>query len=59
MGMVKKKNPHAVAMGKLGGKARLTKMTSVQRSAVARKAAQARWAKHKAKESKDEERGSG
>ncbi len=43
------KNPNAVALGRLGGlkggKARLTKMTPEQRSEIARKAAQKRWAK--------------
>jgi hypothetical protein len=45
---VKGKNPHAVALGRLGGlkggKARAKKMTPEQRKEVARKAAQARWA---------------
>ncbi len=44
-----KKNPHAVALGKLGGskggKKRATKLTAAQRSESARKAALARWAK--------------
>ena len=43
------KNPHAVALGRLGGqkggKARAEKLTSEQRSEIARKAVQARWAK--------------
>jgi hypothetical protein len=43
------KNPHAVALGKLGGqkggKARAKKLTSFERSEIARKAAQARWKK--------------
>lgn len=42
------KNPHAVALGRLGGlkggKARAKKMTAEQRREVAKKAAQARWA---------------
>ena len=42
------KNPNAVALGRLGGKkggkARAAKLTSEQRSEIARKAAQARWA---------------
>jgi len=66
-----KKNPHAVALGKLGGKkrmellsdsevvefarlggkaggkARAEKLTKEQRTAIARKAAAARWAKRK------------
>ncbi len=43
------KNPAAVALGKLGGakggKARAKKLTSKQRSAIAKKAAKARWNK--------------
>ena len=41
------KNPHAVAMGRLGGKrggkARAEKLDAERRSEIARKAAQARW----------------
>ena len=41
------KNPHAVALGRLGGlkggKARARKMTPEQRKEIARKAAQKRW----------------
>lgn len=41
------KNPHAVSLGRLGGqrggKARAAKLTKTQRSAIARRAAQARW----------------
>ncbi len=44
------KNPAAVALGRLGGqkggKARAAKLTAEERSAVARKAARARWKKH-------------
>jgi hypothetical protein len=47
--MGKRKNPHAVALSKLGaskgGDARAAKLTSEQRQAIAKKAAQARWAK--------------
>ena len=43
------KNPHAVALGRLGGKrggrARAEKLTPEQRSEIARKAAKARWGK--------------
>lgn len=43
------KNIHAVALGSLGGKkggpARAAKLTPQQRKEMARKAAQARWAK--------------
>jgi hypothetical protein len=47
--MVKKgeKDPHAVALGRKGGKARIDKMTPERRSEIARKAVLARWAKHK------------
>ena len=41
------KNPHAVALGRLGGlkggKARASKLTPKQRKEIAQKAAQARW----------------
>ena len=51
----KKKDPAAVALGRKGGKkgglARAAKLTPAQRSASARKAVQARWAKVKAKTS--------
>jgi hypothetical protein len=44
-----KKNPAAVALGRLGGlkggKARAQKLTPKQRSTIARKAAGARWRK--------------
>jgi hypothetical protein len=47
----KKKNPAAVALGRLGGKkggkARAEKMTAEERSESARKAALARWSKNK------------
>jgi hypothetical protein len=45
----RKKNPAAVALGKLGGKkggkARAKKLTPEQRKAIAQKAARARWSK--------------
>jgi hypothetical protein len=51
--MAKAKNPHAVALGRKGGlkggKKRWEKVTAEERSAAARKAAQARWAKARAK----------
>jgi hypothetical protein len=47
--MEKKKDPHAVALGRKGGKARLQKMTSEQRKDIARRAVNARWAKVRAK----------
>jgi hypothetical protein len=43
------RNPHAVALGRLGGqrggKARAEKLTPDQRSEISRKAAKARWQK--------------
>jgi len=49
--MAKKKNPHAVALGKIGGakggKARATKLSPERRSEIARKAVLARWAKRR------------
>lgn len=45
------KNPNAVALGRLGGrkggKARAASLTATQRQDIARKAAQARWRKHR------------
>ena len=43
------KNPHAVALGRKGGKARLDKMTEEQRKESARKAGNASAAARKAK----------
>ena len=41
------KNPHAVALGRLGGlkggKARADKLSAAKRKAIAKKAAEARW----------------
>ena len=46
------KNPHAVALGRLGGKkggkARANALTAEERSRIARIAAQARWRKSQA-----------
>ena len=43
------KNPHAVGLGRLGGKkggpARAKRLTAEQRQEIARKAAKARWAR--------------
>jgi hypothetical protein len=51
--MGKKKNPNAVALGKLGGskggKIRAQRLTAEQRKEIARKAVKARWAKAKNK----------
>jgi len=45
------KNPHAVALGRMGGqkggKARAEKLSSRRRSAIARTAAQVRWDREK------------
>ena len=45
------KNPHAVALGRLGGlrggKSRAERLTPEQRQEISRKAAQARWSKQK------------
>jgi hypothetical protein len=47
--LVEGKNPHAVALGRLGGlkggKARTEKLTPEQRKEIAQKAARARWQK--------------
>jgi hypothetical protein len=47
--LIEGKNPHAVALGRLGGlkggKARFEKLTSEQRKEIAQKASQARWRK--------------
>ena len=49
--VAKKKNPHAVALGKMGGskggKTRAARLTPERRQEIARKAVLARWAKHK------------
>jgi hypothetical protein len=51
MAKKKAKNPHAVALGRLGGlkggKARFSKLTPAQRSELGRKAILARWAKRR------------
>jgi hypothetical protein len=45
--MAKRKNPAAVALGRKGAKARLTKLTPQRRKEIAEKAAAARWGKKK------------
>jgi len=46
-----KKNPAAVALGRLGGKkgglARAAKLTPEERREIAKRGAEARWARHK------------
>lgn len=48
--LVEGKNPHAVALGRLGGlkggKSRASKLTPEQRKDIAKIAAEARWKKH-------------
>jgi hypothetical protein len=41
----KEKNPNAVALGRLGAKARQEKLTPEQRRAIAQRAIRARWSK--------------
>jgi len=52
--MTEEKNPAAVALGKLGGrkggKARAEKLTPERRREIAKKAANARWAKKRQQE---------
>ena len=52
--MAEEKNPAAVALGKLGaskgGKARRDKLTPERRKEIAKKAAEARWAKKRQQE---------
>ena len=54
-----KKNPHAVALGKMGGKrggpARAAALSPERRKEIARLAVQARWTK--AKQAKSKKRG--
>ena len=49
--LIEGKNPHAVALGRLGGlkggRARAKKLTKEQRIEIARKAAKTRWVKRK------------
>jgi len=50
----KEKNPNAVALGRLGAKARQEKLSPEQRRAIAQKAIRARWSKDKKKRKKKE-----
>jgi hypothetical protein len=52
----REKDPHAVHLGQLGGKARSRKLTSEERIAIAQRAARARWAKVKRKKGQAESR---
>ena len=49
------KNPHAVALGRRGGKARAKSLTAEKRSEGARKAVLARWPKRRGKTAKSPE----
>ena len=44
----KQKNPHAVALGRNGGKARRDKLTPERRSEIARDAVEERWRRARA-----------
>jgi hypothetical protein len=48
MAKAKRKDPHAVALGRKGGVARKKTLTAEQRSEIARNAVKARWKKAKA-----------
>lgn len=50
--MTNEKNPAAVALGRMGGNARVKKQTAKERTDSASKAAKARWKNHKSKKSK-------
>jgi hypothetical protein len=48
LGMARKqKNPAAVSLGSLGGKARARKLSPERRREIARKAIEARWARQR------------
>ena len=47
----REKNPNAVALGRLGAKARQEKLTPERRREIAQKAIRARWAKARKKKS--------
>jgi hypothetical protein len=46
----RRKNPHAVALGKLAHEGRMKRITPARRKEIARIANAARWAKHRAKD---------
>jgi hypothetical protein len=50
----KLKDPHAVYLGQLGGKARGRKLDPEKRREIAQKAAIARWGKQKRREERSE-----
>jgi hypothetical protein len=49
----REKNPHAVALGSLGAKARAERLGPERRREIARKAALTRWAKEREKKEKE------
>ncbi len=55
---VTQKNPHAVALGrkggKKGGKARMARLTAAERSELARRAIRIRWARAKSRRESQE-----
>jgi hypothetical protein len=59
--MAKKKNPNAVALGKLGGskggKIRAERLTAEQRKEIARRAVNARWDRVRAIKKKENDPG--
>jgi hypothetical protein len=50
----KRKDPHAVALGRKGGKARLEKLTPDQRREIAKKAVNARWERQRQKKTEED-----
>jgi hypothetical protein len=46
----RRKNVHAVALSKLGNAARIKALSPERRAEIAKIAAEARWAKHRAKD---------
>jgi hypothetical protein len=55
----RRKDPLAVRFGRRGGRARAAKMTREERSALGRKAVQARWAKERARKQRTTNPGAG
>jgi hypothetical protein len=45
----RRKNPHAVALGRLAGEGRMKRITPARRKEIAKMGAAARWAKRRAK----------
>jgi len=49
-----RKNPHAQALGRKGGKARAKKLTAEKRTEIARRAVQERWRRYYARKAAEE-----